>query len=234
MMRRLCWIFGLAALTALGADTNAPTSGSAGSDAKREGLSTTIIDPETRELKPRDSFRFAIEQDPAQGTDADVVTVTDGGEAMFPVSFHNKTCVKVNVAGKKLASIREEVKKLLDAEYYQDAAIHLDFMQANRDTASLAAAHGEVTFFGALVGRVPLPDTGTLTLSDAVLKVGQNDFANLRRVKVHRLDKFTKVESIHEYNVKDMLDTGERRNDPVLQEGDRIEVPEKGILFKLT
>lgn len=200
------------------------------SAAQKESLTTTILDAETRNLRPRDTFRFLIKEDPDQDRDADRVIVTDGGEAMFPVSHRSSTYVKVNVVGKKLSQIRAEVKRLLDEEYYVNASIQLDFEQANRDSATTGTLARAIVF-KALNATVPLPEGEVITLTDAVLKATPSEFADLSRVRLHRLDRGSNVETVTTYNVREMIDKGDRRNDVRLEDGDRIEVPEKRVLF---
>jgi protein involved in polysaccharide export with SLBB domain len=197
----------------------------------KEYLSTTTIDPETRELKPHDVLRFQIDQDPPVpiGGEPTRVSVSDGGEAMFPVSRHGNSYVKVAVAGKKLADLRKEVKILLDTDYYNDCSVQLDLEQVNRN-GSFGDSFGSVTIYGELSGVIPIPDNKPLMLSDAILKAGKNDFADLKRVRIHRVDPQTKRDIVTTVNVTKILKEGNRDEDQQLKDGDRIEVREKNSL----
>lgn len=236
------------ALLARGADAAAPAApvvasskpASGGASAEgtnstgkpaKEYLSTTVVDPEARELKPRDGFRFSIDEDPPSalggGSLDSMVFVSDGGEAMFPVSRSSSVYVKVNVAGRKIAEVRKELKERLDQDYYKNSTIHLDLVQVNRGGAVDQTAR--VTFYGEMTGAVAINEGEQLTISEAVLRVGRSEFADLRKVKIHRLDKETGRDNIIVVDVEKILKKGDRRDDKVLQAGDRVEVREKGL-----
>jgi protein involved in polysaccharide export with SLBB domain len=208
-----------------------------------ESLSTTAIDPEARELKPHDTLRFLIEQDPAfvesqrngGGADAEFISVTDGGEAIFHVSRSSPVSVKLNVAGKKLEAIRKDLKALLDADYYQDCSFRLDLLGVVRlpgqmDSVAKVVLYGD----GGLSGTFPIPEGEPLMLSDVILRAGGgggNNFANLKKVRVRRLDPETKKEKIIPVDVKKILESGDRTKDLELKDGDRVEVPDRNFVF---
>lgn len=219
------------------AATNAPAASgtgtnSAASGKSKEYLSTTVVDPEARELKPRDGFRFSIDEDPPPvggGVGSDTgVYVSDGGEAMFPISRTGTPYIKLSVAGKKLADIRKELKERLDADYYKNCTVHLDLVQVNRGTASIDQA-ARVTFYGEIKGVVAIGEGENLTISEAILRVGGSDYADLKRIKIHRLKKETGREEIIMVDVEKILKKGDRTGDVQLQGGDRVEVKEKGL-----
>jgi protein involved in polysaccharide export with SLBB domain len=199
----------------------------------KEYLSTTVVDPETRELKPRDGFRFSIEEDPPPtlgggSPDGGGVYISDGGEAMFPVSRSSTIYLKLTVAGKKLADVRKELKARLDAEYYKNCTIHLDLVQVNRGSAAMDQS-ARVTIYGELSGVLPIGEGETMTISDAMLRVGRSEDANMKKIKIHRLDKETNKEKIITVDVDKILKQGDRTHDEVLKGGDRIEVLARGF-----
>ena len=228
-----------AAVPAPGASlaTEAPVAGAAATNsagkASKEFLSTTVVDPESRELKPRDGFRFTIDEDPPPiggggGLDG-AVYVSDGGEAMFPVSRSSSTYLKLGVAGKKLADVRKELKARLDAEYYKNCTIHLDLVQVNRGSAVMDQS-ARVTIYGELAGALVIGEGETLTISEAMLRVGRNEDADMKRIRIHRLDKETgKEKPVIIVDVDRILKQGDRSHDEVLQGGDRIEVRARGF-----
>ena len=55
--------------------------------------------------------------------------------------------------------------------------------------------------------------------------------ANLKKVKIHRTNKQTKVQSTIEVNVEKILKTNARDKDVKLMDGDRVEVLSRGIVF---
>ncbi len=212
---------------AIGTGTNSATTGKS-----KEYLSTTVVDPESRELKPRDGFRFSIDEDPPPlGGGAGFeqgVYVSDGGEAMFPVSRSGNAYIKLSVAGKKIADIRKELKEKLDGDFYKNCTVHLDLVQVNRGAASVDQT-ARVTFYGEIKGVVAIGEGENLTISEAVLRVGGSDYADLRKIKIHRLKKETGLEEIINVDVEKILKKGDRKGDVQLQGGDRVEVKEKGL-----
>ncbi len=216
--------------------TNAPATGTGTNAPPKEGLSTTVVDPATRELKPHDYMRFTIAEDPPLPSSSDLnrVAVSDGGEALFPVSRHSDIYVKVTAAGRKLEDIKKDVKALLDAEYYNDATVTLDLEGINRQNNNYGSDQAKVTIYGSLNQMVPIGDGETLMLSEAILRAGggqKGGFANLSKVVIHRLDAGTKKEITITVNVEKVLYKGARDEDKPLMNGDRIEVKEKGFNF---
>ena len=214
------------------APVGGPATTNAAGKATKEYLSTTVVDPESRELKPRDGFRFSIDEDPPPiggggGLDG-TVYISDGGEAMFPVSRSSSTYLKLSVAGKKLVEIRKELKARLDAEYYKNCTVHLDLVQVNRGSAVMDQA-ARVTIYGELAGVLAIGEGEILTISEAMLRVGRNEDADMKRIRIHRLDKETGKETIFTVNVDKILKQGDRTDDKALQGGDRIEVKARGF-----
>lgn len=195
----------------------------------REYLSTTIINADTREFKPGDTFLYGVKEDPAPkgGGGMSKVTVNDAGEAIFPVSFESKLYVKVDVRSMKLGEIREKVKTLLDAEYYNDATVLLEFTLANRSRLEDA----QIQVYGEMQGVVYLRENETRRVSDAILSLNRTPYADLRRVRLHRIDPNTGKEEIQTINVDKILKDGDRSSDVVLQDGDRLEVRAKTFNF---
>ncbi len=186
------------------------------------------IDAEARELKTGDVLRFSIEQDPAKAKLLQLVDITEAGEALFPVTKESDSYVKLNARGKKLADLRKEVKTLLDAEFYNDCTVKIDLDRIRRDAAMAGPENSsKVTVFGVTSGSIIIREGETKTLTDLVLQLGSLPRAKLTKVKIRRMDPVTKREVISEYNVQELINRGDRSKDPVLQDGDRVEIPEK-------
>jgi protein involved in polysaccharide export with SLBB domain len=198
------------------------------------GVPATLdkIDAEARDLKPGDVLRFSIDQDPAAAKLIQLVDITAAGEALFPVSKESDRYVKLNARGKKLAALRLEVKQLLDAEYYNDCSVKIDLDRIRQD-ASVANPENmaKVTVFGVTSGTISIREGEVKTLTDLVLQLGQLPRANLKKVEIRRLDPTTKRETVTEYDVRRLLERGDRSNDPVLQDGDRVKIPENTFNF---
>lgn len=200
------------------------------------GTNTTTldkIDAEARDLKPGDVLRFSVEQDPATAKLVQLVDVTAAGEALFPVTKESDLYVKLSARGKKLTELRKEVKALLDAEYYHDCTVKIDLEQIRSDPSVAGPENSsKVTVFGVTSGSVLIREGETKTLTDLILGLGQlGPRAKLTEVRIRRLDPATKREVITEHDVKKLLKEGDRSKDPVLKDGDRVEIPERVLNF---
>ncbi len=218
--------------------TNAPPI--TGTNAPAGGTNSPVVfggvvDAETRELKPHDTFRYRIAQDPNSGAEAMRVSITDSGEAHFNVSRAHSTYVTVKAAGRRIADVRKELKEKLDAEYYIDSTLNLDLdsvynpANPNGSGPGLAANMAKVQIFGELMGNYPVTQGTPLWLSDVILAYPKNDYANLSKIKVFRVDADGKPET-HIVDINKVLNKNDRSADFELKEGDRIHVPRKLIL----
>jgi len=197
----------------------------------KEYLSTTILNAETREFKPGDSFLYAVKEDPTKGGQAiQTVRISDAGEAIFPVSLGSRLYVKVDVRSMKLGDIRQKVKNLLDEDYYNDATVFLEFTQANRSSMEQEISP-QVQIYGEMQGVVILRENEVKRISDAILSLNRSPYADLRRVRLHRIDPTTGKEEIKTINVDKILREGDRSIDEILQDGDRIEIRPKTFQF---
>jgi hypothetical protein len=212
------------------AATNAAPAG-ANAAPSREAT-RDLVDAESRELRPGDTFRFRVDEDPVTGFESMQVMVTAAGDAHFKVSRGTDIYVTVNVRNKKLPEVRQELKRLLDAEYYESSTVDLDLDNVNRGTGAGAIAEGaaKVQVYGAMQAVLPIEEGKTM-LSDVILSLGRNNFAKLSKVKVHRLDPVTKKPTTQTVNVERILKNNDRTADIPLRDADRIEVPERGVIF---
>jgi protein involved in polysaccharide export with SLBB domain len=181
--------------------------------------------PDTYKLVPQDRMYLRIEEDPAESIEPSLVTVTALGEASFPVSRGFDTVITLTVRGKTLGEVKAELKARLDADYYQDAHLNLQLV-------SQSQRMGKAQIYGAFRGVVQLPPLDPKTVTDALIEGGYPDYANLKKVTIHRLDPLTKKDKPIVVDVQRILDTGDRSADVPLQDGDRIEVVEKTIFFR--
>ena len=70
----------------------------------------------------------------------------------------------------------------------------------------------------------------TKTVFEGVYQVGLSEFANLKKVKLNRLNPQTKETESRVIDLE-AVRKGDRAKDVPLQDGDRVEVPEKSIVF---
>ena len=80
-------------------------------------------------------------------------------------------------------------------------------------------------------GTIELFPSEQKMLSAAIIQLGYNEFADLKKVKLHRIDPATGENKTTTVDVKDILKTNDRSKDVILQDGDRVEVPERGFVF---
>lgn len=190
-----------------------------------------VIDPETRELRPGDTFRYRIEEDPGASSDSMRTTVTATGDIHFNVSRRYDTYVTISARGKRVSDLRKALKERLEADYYHSATVSLNLDNVERSPASLATSTGKVQVFGEIQTVLPLPEDRDLMISDAILLLPRNDFANLKRVKIHRSNPETKERETIEIDVDRILRKNDRSLDVRLKDGDRLEIPPKKVLF---
>jgi protein involved in polysaccharide export with SLBB domain len=170
-----------------------------------------------------DRLQYRVAEDPARGSEPMIVAVNTVGEASFPVSRDSDIRVTLPVRGKTLLEVKAELRRRLLAEYYNKATVELAL-------AEKILTPGKVQFFGEISATLQiLPDTPPLYLSDAILQLNPPEFADLRRIKVHRVDPVTQVPRVIQANVRDILRNGRREEDFVLQDGDRVEVPTRWL-----
>lgn len=198
-----------------------------GSAATNEAVSATPAAVfgaaiETYRLAAADKLRYSIDEDPVLSANATELVVTPLGDVSFQVSRGFDTIIVLNVRGKTLEEVKRELKTRLDAEYYRNAQVSLQLV-------SPSLRIGQAQFFGMVRGPVKLIPGETKYVSDGILELNYNDFADLRRVKLFRLGSTNKLPRI--IDVKKVLERGDRSLDVILKDGDRIEVPEKGLFF---
>jgi protein involved in polysaccharide export with SLBB domain len=177
-------------------------------------------------LVPQDRLAYRVAQDPKGGGD-ESTTVNALGEVRFLISSGYRETVTVPAGGRTLAEVREDLTRKL-SDYYVNPTVQLQL-------ESRSARFGQVFFYGEAKGKVDLRPGEPRKLSETLLEVGSTDWADLERVKVHRLiepgkdDRQTIV-----VNVKGILYPPKRGKPPedlILQDGDRVEVPEDRIRF---
>ena len=176
----------------------------------------------TKPLARGDIVTFSITQDREA---PQVMRVTDTGELDF--SGFPKIG-RISVVGRTCAEVASELKRKLEADYYNAADVTLGINQVN-----LHDSRGRVYLSGNV--RVPgaqeLPANERTTVSIAVMRAGGLDkFANGRKVQVTRTDKDGKT-TRYTVDVRAVIEKGRRDRDLELQDGDYINVPQNVINF---
>ena len=172
-------------------------------------------------LMPNDRLAFRIEEDPFKSADPIAVIVTPLGEIHFQVTRGSDLSIVVNARGKTLAEVKAELKSRLDTDYYQNATIFLNVLNHS-------VQPGKVLFVGpAIINTIQLRPGETKTLAEAIIQLGYNDFVNLKKVTVERLDPITKQLSTIVVDVDSVIRLKDRSKDILLQDGDRVKTVNK-------
>jgi protein involved in polysaccharide export with SLBB domain len=176
-------------------------------------------------LLPNDRLAFRIEEDPVKSADPITVSVTPLGEIHFPVTRGSDLAVVVNARGKSISEVRSELKSRLDSDYYQNSTVFLSLLNQTQ-------SQGKVLFLGpAIKGTIYLRPGETKTLTEAIIHLGYNDFVNLKKVTVERIDPVTKQPSTITVDVDAVIRLRERARDLPLQDGDRVKTVDKVFSF---
>lgn len=164
-------------------------------------------------IRPGDKLSFRVAEDQE---DAKPLSVTDSGEIELPQPFG-----RFNAAGKTCKILAQEIKTALEKDYYKLATVHLGLDSLN-NVRGKAYVSGQV----AKPGPVDIPVNSPLKLSQAILLVGPTQWAKLAAVKIVRENGQTTI-----VDVDSILNKGRLEKDMVLEPGDLIIVPERGVIF---
>ena len=175
------------------------------------------VPDDTYRLRPGDKLSFQIVEDldPAKS-----LMVTDSGELDVPYvgryAAKDKTC-------KQLVN---ELKPLLEQEYYFRASVILALDQASKDL-------GFVYVIGQVKKQGPVKITAgeTLTAGKAILQAGGfGDFANKKTVKVVRTNADGNKQNF-DLNMQDILERGMIERDLEVHPDDFVIVPARAVNF---
>jgi protein involved in polysaccharide export with SLBB domain len=146
--------------------------------------------------------------------------VTDTGDLDVPYIG------RVHVAGKTCADVANEVRRMLEADYYYKVTVKLAVDQVNR-----AASMGKVYLSGLVhtPGAQEIYNGEKITLSAVILKAGGfAQFADSRKVKVVRKNRNGDSQTFI-VDMKAVLDQGKMDQDFDIQDGDYVIVPQRLI-----
>jgi polysaccharide export outer membrane protein len=177
-----------------------------------------IVDPD-KKLSAGDQLTVEIVEDRDGGFPR---MVTAGGELDVP------PLGRVKVAGKTVTEAAADIKQLLERDYYYHATVRLSIDRVSPVSvrAGIVYLSGEVR----MVGPQEMIAGEPLTLANAILKAGGlGPWGNGDKVKLMRQINGSTQTIIVNYDK--VIKTGDVKNDPLLQNGDRIFVPRKNIQF---
>jgi hypothetical protein len=172
-------------------------------------------------LTSQDKLLFRVREDPIIAP-AEEVFVKANGNVEFRYSRGADDVITLSVRGKTLAEVKSELKVKLDAEYYHNATVELKLKDQS-------PRKGHVLFTGA-VGQnfIELFPGEEKTIYEGVYAAGPNKFANLEKVRHTRLDPVTGKPVTRVFDIK-AIRKGDRSQDILLKDGDRIEIVEKNL-----
>lgn len=187
-------------------------------------VSAPAVPSASMRIQPMDKLRFRVVEDPVKG-EPEQVMVSPNFMVDFPVSHGSVVRVSLSARDKTLEEISRELKARLDADYYVDAHVEIAFEQR-----SLKA--GRVLISGAArVNILPLDPSEQKTILEAILQAQPTDFAKLTKVKLFRSNPATGKLETRVIDVDEIKKSGDKSKDVILQDGDRIDIPEKGLVF---
>jgi polysaccharide export outer membrane protein len=190
----------------------------AGSSAASMLNSMDVLNDQTK-LKAGDMVSYRVLEEQEQPTE---LTISDDGQLPVPILG------RFPAAGKTCKQLALQLKPMLEKEYFYKATVIIGI-----DTLSTKPI-GKVYLTGQVKeqGAIDIPPNETLTVSRAILMDGGlADFADRRRVRLlhHSADTGKTTTTI--VDLKEILDRGHSEKDPVVQDGDTIDVPQRLINF---
>lgn len=156
------------------------------------------------------SFQIVEDREPQPRS----LIVADSGELDVPYLG------RVAAAGKTCKQLGEELKALLEKDYYYRATVIIGLDQASRTI-------GRVYLWGQLrnQGAIEIPSGENFTAGKAILRAGGfTDFANKKKVKVVRNTPDGQKQTV-ELNMQAILEDGKTEQDITLRPDDYIIVP---------
>lgn len=171
------------------------------------------VDPD-KKLSPGDQVTLEIMEDRDGGLPR-VITAT-GDLDVPPLG-------RVHVAGRTTGEAMADIKRRLEVDYYYKATVKLSIDRVSPTMVKSGTVYlaGEVR----AVGPIELIAGESLKLSEAILKSGGfGAWADDRKVQVTRkVGGATKTFAV---DVKEVIQKGRVEKDMVLQDGDRVYVPQ--------
>lgn len=191
-----------------------PSSPYGASALERSGMSAVPVDPNHR-LGPNDMITVMIQEDREPPM---LKKISPTGELdMSPYG-------RIRVAGKTTSQAEADLKAFLERDYYYKATVNVGL-----DTVNPVAVLRKVTISGQVraPGTIEMAAGESLTLSEAILRAG--GFTQwAKKDKVHLFRRGTD----RLYDVAKILDKGLVSDDPILQDGDRVNVEKNWFNIK--
>jgi len=180
--------------------------------------SMDVLDNQTK-LKAGDTLSYRVVEE--QNQQPDPLTVTATGDVDVPLIG------LYPAAGKTCRQLATQLKPLLEKNYFYKATVIIGIDTLSTKPLGRVFITGQVKEQGA----IDIPANEVLTVSHAILlDGGLADFADRRRIKLlHRNADGTTKKTV--VDLKKILDQGHAELDPVVQDGDTIDVPQRTFNF---
>jgi protein involved in polysaccharide export with SLBB domain len=132
----------------------------------------------------------------------------------------------VSVAKKTCKQLAQELKEILEKEYYYRASVVLSI-------DSVSKMRGKIYIYGQVKapGSIELPTEENFTVAKAILRAGGfGEFADKKGVTVfHTTPEGVKQKTV--LNMQEIFEQGKNEKDVILQDEDSVLVPEKRFNF---
>jgi polysaccharide export outer membrane protein len=204
----------------------APTAAPGGNNSASftPGFLHGFVSDDTYKLRVGDTVSFQILEDRILEIQAAPTTlaVADSGELDVPYIG------RVMAAGKTCKDVAQDIKVLLEKDYYKQATVVISLNIANR-------LYGRVYIWGQVhnQGGLDMQVNENLTAGQAILRAGGlGDFANKKKVKVVRASAAANGDKqTFDLDMTEILENGKTEKDILLQPGDLIIVPSRLFNF---
>jgi protein involved in polysaccharide export with SLBB domain len=182
---------------------------------ERSSMSAVPVDPNKR-LAVGDGVSVEIVEDREPPT---LKRVTATGDIdLSPLG-------RIRVAGKTANEVEASLKAYLEKDYYYVATVRVAL-----DSVNYTAIMMKISIAGEVraPGPLEIPAGDKITLTEAILRAGNfTQWAKGEQVKLFRHDRL-----VGTYNVPAILKEGRISEDPVLQDGDRVNVEKSWFKLK--
>ncbi len=182
--------------------------------------SDIYLTDDKHKLVPGDAVNFRIVEDRDPPTAPQkILIVSDSGELDVPYIG------LINVDGKTCREATKDITRLLEKDYYYKATVVLGLV-AGTKALGRVYVYGEVR----LPGPVLLPPNEEFTVSKAIVGAGGfGEFA--KKTKVQVIQNPGDNQKVFTINMEDVFEKAHTEKDVILNSGDRVFVPKRGINF---
>jgi polysaccharide export outer membrane protein len=167
-------------------------------------------------LSSGDTINYQVVEDE---DDVKTLAVTDSGDIEVPYLG------RFPAVGKTCKELARQLKAELQKKYYYQATVII--------SVNAKASQGVIYLVGGVrtPGPLEMPRDDVLTVSKAILRAGGfDDFADSAHVRITRgTESGTNI--VLTVNVSSVINKGKTKNDPQVEPGDLIFVPEKTFRF---